>query len=311
MTGNEEPLLYHRAMPGPLRTDLRRAALYMIAAALLFAAMGAAVKVASRELPNAMVVFFRNAVGFLALLPWLLRGGVANLRTRHFPEHVVRGLSGLAAMFAFFYAIAHLRLADAMLLNQSVPLFLPFVESVWLKETVPAQIFRPLAVGFLGLLLILKPGTGLFQAAALVGLASALFAAIAQVGIRRLTRTEPTTRIVFYFAVIATAVSALPLVGVWVTPGPRLWAVLLLMGTLATFGQLCLTRAYAHAPAARVGPFIYTGPVFAGLIDWLLWGTLPDPVSALGALLVGAAAMLALRMRHDEDAPVEAGARME
>lgn len=108
-------------MGGPPRTDLKRGALYMVAAALLFAAMGAAVKAASRELPNAMVVFFRNAVGFLALLPWLLRGGVANLRTHHFPEHVVRGLAGLAAMFCFFYAIAHLRLADAMLLNQSHP----------------------------------------------------------------------------------------------------------------------------------------------------------------------------------------------
>jgi drug/metabolite transporter (DMT)-like permease len=293
-------------MPGPPRTDLKRAALYMVAAAFLFAAMGAAVKAASRELPNAMVVFFRNAVGFVALLPWLLRGGVANLRTRHFPEHVVRGLTGLAAMFCFFYAIAHLRLADAMLLNQSVPLFLPFVEYVWLKEALPTRIFRPLGVGFLGLLFILKPGTGLFQAAAIVGLASALFAAVAQVGIRRLTRTEPTTRIVFYFAVIATVVSALPLLGVWVTPGPRLSAVLLLMGTLATFGQLCLTRAYAFAPAARVGPFIYTGPVFASLIDWLFWGTLPDLLSVLGALLVVGAAVLALRMRHDMEAAVEA-----
>ncbi|HEY6548602.1 MAG TPA: EamA family transporter, partial [Vicinamibacteria bacterium] len=96
-------------MPGAARTDLRRAALYMVAAALLFAAMGAGVKAASRELPNTMVVFFRNAVGLVALLPWLLRGGLANLHTRHLGEHVVRGVAGLLAMFSFFYAIAHLR----------------------------------------------------------------------------------------------------------------------------------------------------------------------------------------------------------
>jgi drug/metabolite transporter (DMT)-like permease len=190
-----------------------------------------------------------------------------------------------------------------MLLNQSVPLFLPFVEGVWLKERVPSQAWGPIGAGFLGLLLILKPGTGLFEPAALVGVASALFAAVAQVGIRRLTRTEPTTRIVFYFAVIATVVSGLPLLGTWVTPSPRLWAVLLAMGTVATFGQLCLTRAYAHAPAARVGPFIYAGPVFASLIDWLIWGTLPDLYTAAGALLVVGAGVLALRQRPAVEAP--------
>ena len=100
-------------MLAPPRTDLRRAGLYMVGAALLFAAMGAGVKAASHELPNAMVVFFRNAVGFLTLLPWLARGGLANLRTQYFREHVVRGLAGLLAMFCFFYGIAHLRLADA------------------------------------------------------------------------------------------------------------------------------------------------------------------------------------------------------
>src|SRR5262245_15471635 len=180
-------------MPAPPGTDLRRAGLYMVGAALLFAAMGAGVKAASRELPNAMVVFFRNAVGFLTLLPWLTRGGVANLRTHHFKEHLVRGVAGLLAMATFFYGIAHLRLADAILLNQSVPLFLPLVEGLWLKEEIPSRVWWPIGVGFLGLLLVLKPGTGLFEPAAVVGALSAVFAAVAQVGIRRLTRTEPAT----------------------------------------------------------------------------------------------------------------------
>jgi drug/metabolite transporter (DMT)-like permease len=287
-------------MSTPRATDLRQAALAMVTAALLFAAMGAAVKAASHELPNTMVVFFRNAVGFVALLPWLLRGGVANLRTRHFGEHVVRGVSGLLAMVCFFHAIAKLRLADAMLLNQSVPLFLPFVEKVWLKETMPKRLWGPIGVGFLGLLFILRPGTGLFEPAAVVGVASAFFAAVAQVGIRRLTRSEPITRIVFYFAVIATVLSGLPLVRTWEAPSPRLWVVLVAMGTVATFGQLSMTRAYAFGPASRVGPFVYLGPVFAGLIDWLLWGTLPDAYSVVGAFLVVGAAVLALRLRHDE-----------
>jgi drug/metabolite transporter (DMT)-like permease len=287
-----------RRMADPSPADgLRRGAVYMLLAALFFAGMGASVKASSRELPNAMVVFFRNAVGLLVLLPWLARGGREGLRTRHLGEHLFRSVTGLAAMFCLFYSIAHMRLADAVLINQSVPLVLPLVERVWLKEPIAPRLWWPIGVGFLGLLFILKPGSELFQPVALVALASTLFASVAQVGIRRLTRTEPVTRIVFYFGLIATSLSAVPLAAVWQTPRLPLLAVLLAMGALATAGQLCLTRAYSCAAAARVGPFLYAGVVFAGILDFVFWRTLPDRMFVAGALLVSTAAILALRLR--------------
>ena len=300
--GSVKPACVSSSMIRPMATrpvgeDIRRGALYMVLAALFFAGMGAAVKAASRELPSAMVVFFRNGIGLVVLLPWLARAGGAGLRTRHFGEHVFRGVTGLAAMFCFFYAIAHMRLADAILINQSVPLVLPLVERAWLGERIAPRLWWPIGLGFLGLLFILKPGSDLFQPVALVALVSTLFASVAQVGIRRLTRTEPVTRIVFYFGLIATVLSALPLAVVWKAPRPEMVAVLLAMGTLATAGQLCLTRAYSCAAAARVGPFIYTGVVIAGVLDWLVWGTLPDRLFLAGALLVSAAAIVALRLR--------------
>ena len=146
-------------------------------------------------------------------------------------------------------------------------------------------------------MLILRPGTGVFEPAALFGLASAVLASVAQVGIRRLTRTEPVTRIVFYFGLVASVVALPPAVYWWTRPSPATWAVLLLMGVFATVGQLTLTRAYLYAPAASVGPFLYAGPVFAGLLDWLVWGHLPDALFVLGAVIVVAAATLALRLR--------------
>ncbi len=268
----------------------------MTAAALFFAGMGAGVKVAGRSLPNAEVVFFRNALGLLMLLPLVARRGLRDLPTRHFKEHLVRGLAGLAAMYCFFYALAHMRLADAVLLNYSMPLFMPVIERYWLKEPLPPGLWKSLALGFVGVLLILKPGAGLFEPVALVGLTAALLGALAQVGVRRLTLTEPTTRIVFYFGLIATVASAAPLPPVWTTPAPALWLALLAMGTLATLGQLMLTRAYSQAPAARVGPFIYASVVFAALLDWLLWGKLPEPSSIAGTALVVVAGALALRL---------------
>jgi drug/metabolite transporter (DMT)-like permease len=279
-------------------TDLRRGALFMVASALLFASMAATVRVAARELPNAPIVFFRHFIMLGFLLPWLWREGRHALDTDDIRGHLVRGLAGVSAVACYFYAIARLRLADAVLLNQSMPLFIPLVERAWLGERIPPRLWGVLALGFAGLLLILRPGTGVFEPAALVGLASAALASVAQVGIRRLTRTEPVTRIVFYFGLVASVVALPPALYSWKDPSPATWAVLLLMGVFATVGQLTLTRAYLHATAASVGPFLYAGPVFAGLLDWLIWGRLPDALFVVGAVIVVAAASLALRLRN-------------
>jgi drug/metabolite transporter (DMT)-like permease len=283
------------AEPDAVADDLPRGALLMVVSALLFAAMGEAVKMASAHLSNAMVVFFRNAFGLLALSPWLLRLGAKGLRTAAWREHLVRGLAGLASMYCYFYAIARLGLSEAILLNYSLPLFMPLIARAWLGEAVPARLWRALGLGFLGIVLILRPGVGVFRPAAFAALAAAVLAALAQVGVRRLTRTEPITRIVFYFALIATAVSAVPLLKVWTLPERGVWTVLVALGVLATLAQLLLTQAYARAPAAQVGPFIYSSVVFAGLMDWWLWGRVPDAAFVAGAVLVCAAGILALR----------------
>ena len=281
----------------PPEESLPRAAVLMAASALFFAVMGIGVKAASHELPNSVVVFFRNAVGFAVLLPLLPRLGPGGLKTTHLAEHLVRSLAGLAAMYCFFFAIGHMRLADAVLLNYSLPLFMPMIAWLWLKEPVPSGLWRGLSVGFLGIALILKPGLALFNPVALAGVAAAVLAALAQVGVRRLTETEPVTRIVFYFGLISTLVSAVPLVGTWRAPPVGLWWTLLLVGISATVAQLLLTRAYAHAPAAQVGPFIYAVVPFAALLDGLVFGQWPDPLSIAGGVLVCTAGILILRGR--------------
>ncbi len=265
----------------------------MVASALLFALMSVAVKAASAALPNVVVVFFRSSAGLLTLLPFIV--GV-DLRTAHVKEHLVRSLAGIASMYCFFYTLAHMRLADAVLLNYSLPIFMPFVESAWLGEEFPRRLWTPVLVGFLGVIVILKPGQGLVEPVALIGVASALFAAIAQVGVRRLTRTDPVPRIVFYFAIVATVLSAFPAAANWVTPSGSLWWIVLAMGATATIAQLAMTRAYAHAPASQVGPFIYSAVVFAAALDWVFWRKLPDAYTAAGGILVAVAGILSLRL---------------
>ncbi len=270
-------------------------ALFAISAALMFAAMGATIKVISADLPTEMAVFFRNLFGLIALLPWLLHGGVRALATQHFNAHLMRSLAGVAAMYCFFYAIHYLPLSEAVLLNFTAPLFMPFVVLIWFRESVSRALWGAIAVGFIGILLILKPGMAMFSPAALIGLASGALAALAVANIRRMAQTEPTTRIVFYFCIISTLVSVVPLLWRWQTPDPALWGFMILSGIFATAGQLLLTRSYALASASFIGPFTYSSVVFATIIGWLLWGENPHALTLSGALLVCVAGIIAMR----------------
>ncbi len=276
--------------------NLPVAAMMVLGAALLFAIMGALVKTVSEQLPSTQVVFFRNALGLVALLPWLLRGGVAGLRTHNLRLHLWRSLSGITAMYCFFHALAHLPLAQAVLLNYTAPLFIPPIAALLLREPFPWAVRWAVLVGFAGIALILKPGSMHFDLDGLIGLAAGVFTAFAFTAMRSMGKIEPTTRIVFYFGVIATLISVIPLFWTWITPAPALWGSLLLIGLLATVAQLLVTRAHAYAPAARIGPFMYSIVVFAALLGWLLWGERLDRWSVLGAILVTGAAILAGRV---------------
>jgi drug/metabolite transporter (DMT)-like permease len=229
--------------------------LLVLTSALLFAGVGALVKAASADLPSEVIVFFRNAVAMAFLLPWLLiRHRNLSLKTSCPNLHLLRAAAGLAAMYCFFIALKLLRLADAMLLCYTLPIFIPIIEWFWLKEPVSRQTKIAVLVGFIGIALVLKPGFGLFQAAGLVGLASGLLAALAIVGIRRMTVTEPVVRIVFYFTSFGTLVSAVPLAWTWQNPSGHMLGVLCFMGVLAIMAQMCLTKGTAWPRPDRWGP---------------------------------------------------------
>ena len=274
--------------------NLPLGALYAVLAAAAFALMAAGVKAASALVRGEVIVFFRSAVGLLVLLPWLLRHGTAAIRTQRLAGHLWRAAFGVCAMYAFFYALAHLHLAEAILLTYSTPLFIPFIAWAWIREPPAPVIFPAIALGVAGIALIAKPGAGLaVSPASVAGVLSGMCAAAAMVSIRRIADTEPAPRIVFYFSALSTLISAVPLGWSWApVPGGALM-LLVGIGVLATLGQLCLTRAYALAPAARIGAFTYVAVVFGGLIGWALWGERPDLVSLGGMALVVACCLLA------------------
>lgn len=274
-------------------TQLRRAAVHAVLAAAAFSMAGACIKAAA-DTPNEVVVFIRCIVSLLTLTPWLLRHGPGVLKTRRLGGHLWRATFGVGAMYCFFYAIGALPLANAMLLAYSTPLWVPFIAWAWIAEKPPLLIFPAVLLGLAGIVLIIKPTAQTFAGgAALVGLASGMLAACAMVGIRRIADTEPAERIVFYFALLATGVSSVPLLWAWQMPSHSALTQLVAAGVLATIGQLQLTRAYGFAPAARVGPFSYSAVPFSALLAWWLWNEKLDALAIIGSLLVIASCILA------------------
>ena len=271
-------------------------------AELCFVGMGSLVKLLSDSLPSQNVVFFRNLFGLLVLLPLIFKVGVKTLKTNSIHWHFLRSLAGVSAMYCFFYALSELPLADAMLLKISAPLFIPIIAFVWLSEHISLRVIMAIMVGFLGVILVLKP-TGTIHIASLVGLLGGALAALAKVTIRRMSDTEPTSRIVFYFGLISLIVSAIPLFWFWQNPSIKEWIVLLLLGTFGTVGQLLLTKSYILAPASRIAPFTYSSILFAAIIGWLFWGELVTLITISGALLIIVAGVIILREKRIKETP--------
>jgi drug/metabolite transporter (DMT)-like permease len=287
----------------PHRTQsLIRGAAFIVLGELCFASMGVGIRAVSTELPNEVIVFARNLIGLTLLLPWLARRGIGGLATSVPALHLLRAAAGLAAMYCFFYAIAAMPLAEAMLLKLTAPIFMPIIAVLWLHERVTPLLALALGVGFAGVAVILDPSVGdgavSISPVAVIGLLGGVLAALAKVTVRRLSRTEPPTRIVFYFALVAMSISALPLAWSWQTPSPAAALGLLAIGVAATLGQLALTRGLSLAPASRMGVFGYSAVVFGAAYGWLIWDEPLTWSTIIGTLLIACAGLLAARATH-------------
>lgn len=279
-------------------TNLPLGVRHAVVAAAAFSIMGALIKLVSAELSTPMITFLRNLFGLLFLIPVVARSPWQSLQSERLGLHLLRTVVGLTAMYAFFYAIAHIPLAEAMLLNYAAPLYVPLIAWAWLGEK-PVRGIAPLVlVGLVGVALIIRPsGGGLISPVSLVAAISGIFAGWAFVTIRKLSATEPAPRIVFWFGVFSVIITGVPAALFWVQPSAEAWLLMLGTGLFATIAQISLTRSYALIPAAQVAPLNYLVVVFSMLIGWLAWGEALGPWSILGTLLVIGSSIAALRLR--------------
>jgi drug/metabolite transporter (DMT)-like permease len=268
----------------------------MNGAVALFVVMDAIIKHVSSALPTGEIMFFRNTFAFLPILLFMARRGGLSLRTRDPLGHVLRGLFGVGAIYCYFLSYKLLPLSEAIALGLSIPIFLTLLSIPLLGEQVGARRWAACIIGFVGVLAMTRPETMLtdaWRAATLLPVAGALFYALAMISVRRLTATERSGAIVFYFTLIATvaALATAPLGALWPElawswPSPAHWPYAIAIGLVGGTAQILLTVAYRHAPASLIAPFEYMALIYGFLLGFVFFAERPDRWLMLGGALV-------------------------
>lgn len=285
-----------------------RAGLWIVLASGLFVCMGLTAKLLGQRLDSLQVSFARALFGLLVLTPLIVREGSGLFATPRWKLHVARGALGTLAMMSGFYAVTHLPLAEATALGFTRPLFMVLLAALVLGEMVRARRWSATAIGFLGVLIMLRPGAGVIEFAALVALFGALCAATVGILIKQLVESERPAVVLAWLGLVGTVLTGLPAAFVWQWPTLSEIGLMLVMGTLGTVSQLCLMRGYRLADASFLAPFDYARLPFAAALGFLFFGELPDRFAVLGAAIIAASTLyIAHREARLASQPAAAG----
>lgn len=276
-------------------TPVSRAVALMLASTVMFGTMAAVIRLASEQLHPFEIAFFRNFFGLVFALPLLLRHGPGLLRTSKLPLYLVRCLIGMVSMLAGFWAIVNLPLAQAISLSYSTPLFVTIGAVLVLGEVVRARRWTAVLIGFIGVMVIVRPGADGFSAGSLIALLAAAMSASVAISIKFLSRTEKPDAIVLYTTMLWVPMSLLPAWFVWEWPQGIIWLWIVLAGFLGTAGHMLWTRALKLADASMLTPISFMQVLVVAIYGYFLFDEALDGWTALGAGIIFASTVYIAR----------------
>lgn len=268
---------------------------YMCLGVLCLALGDAVSKWLGANYSTIQIIFFRTLVSLLliAMLAYF-SGGLGTLSTRRPGVHLLRGLIYAGAMGCFVTGLSLLPLAEATAIAFAAPLFVSLLSVPLLGERVQLSVALASLVGFMGVLVVVRPGLSGISLGALFALGAALFYALMMITSRRYGAHEHLWAMVFYMALVPFVLSAMLLPSVWKAPQPWHWPGFMLSGALGVGATVFITLAFRHAPAAIAAPFDYTAMLWAVLLGWSIWGEVPDLwVLVGGVLIIGSGLLIA------------------
>ena len=244
-------------------------------------------KAAVTEFHILQILFFRQMIVFLSTLPAISRSFPQALKTQHPTLHVARLIGAFTATSCVIWAVAVLPLSTAITLGFAQVLFVTVLAIVFLKEKVGVHRMSALLIGFVGIVVVMRPGiNGLLDIRGLIPLSGAAGAAVAVIAVRKLSQTESTATLLVYQSLFVGLLSAIPLFWLWTTPDGSGLLFLMALGLVATCGQWCGVRALRLAEASVIGNTKFIQLVYATLLGYVFFDETPDRYTLVGALLI-------------------------
>ncbi len=273
-----------------------RGMIWMLGATLLFAAMHGAIRHIAQDVHPTEIAFFRNFLGLVFLSPLFLRYGVAPLRTPRFGMHFIRAILNVANMIAYYTGLSLTPLAEATALNFTAPLFTTLLATVFLGETLRLRRTTALLFGFLGALVILRPGIAEMNIGAVLVVVSALIWGGIMVMIKVMSRTDSALTITLWMVLLMSVMSLPPALPFWTWPTWIEWGWLTFIGVTGTIAQLLITQAIKEAEATSIMPIDFFRLIWATLIGYLAFTEVPDLFTWVGGTMIfGSAIYIAFR----------------
>jgi len=262
----------------------------MLLSMLLFSLMDANVKWLGADYPTAQIMFFRCAVALIPVAIIIaMRGGLRILKTTRPGLHLLRSLLGVSAMGFAFHAFSLMPLADAISILHAAPVFMTILSIILLRESVGIRRWSAIILGFIGMLIVVRPGAGMLESGSLYMLIAAMLIGCSTIIIRYLAAIDDPVCITFYFTLsgIAISLAGIAMQG-WQTPPWQDLVLLSLVGLLGGMAQYLMTLSYRHVAIGSVAPLKYLSIVFGGSIAYLVWREVPDFQSIVGiGIIVG------------------------
>ena len=275
--------------------DVARGASFMLVSTVCLALDAALIRLTSEALHPFEIAFFRNVFSLLLVLPWILRAGSEAWRTQVLGLHLLRAALKLVALCALFYAISIMPLAEVTAIAFTAPLFVALGGGLLLGERLRLPAWAAVALGFVGVLIVLRPGSAIFDAMILTAVVAALGQASIILLLKILTRTEPTVRVVGLNLVLSVLLGALIAIPVWAWPSPFILLLLIAQGALGALGQTCTARAMALADASVIMPVEFMRLPLVVLIAWLAFDEPSQVWTWVGGAVIFAATFWLVR----------------
>lgn len=270
---------------------------------LCVALMAAAVKLVPANVSLGTVIFFQYFVTLLLCLPGVYVNGISSLKTEKFKNHLLRDLAGVLTFGFFFLALHYTSIVNAVVLRSTTPFWIPLILFVWRGDKIRLSLWAAIVIGFVGIVLIIKPTSGYLNLGTLYALLSGFIMAISALTIRRMSATEPAQRTMFYYGLIATIVT-LPFAFLhWQPLSWQTWSLLIAIGILMYVLQYTLIIAFRYAKTSRLAPMSYAAIVFSGILDWIIWHKTPDLLEYMGIALVFGAGILSIMIERKYEKP--------